>query len=138
MPADDPLVARYAAALHAATTGIGPIRFAVTGLTLTPHSVMACAIPADATADDLAAAYAETLGDDGWHEGEFRRDFWYLNLVHFAAPVRRPDELADFVAARRTAELADVLVTDIQITQWRHTATGMLPIIHASVKLSDC
>jgi hypothetical protein len=133
VPANDPLVQRYAAALRLAAAGTGPIRFTVTGLTLTPHSVMACAVPVDSAADDLAAAYADALGSDGWHEGEFQRDFWYLNLLHFAEPIPRPAELIGFVAGRRTADLADLLVAEIQITQWRYAATGMLPIAHASV-----
>ena len=133
VPVDDPLVERYAVALRAAAARIGPIRFAVTGLTLTPQSVMACAMPADSAADDLAAAYADALGSDGWHEGEFKRDFWYLNLVHFAEPIARPGELVDFVAERRTAKLADLLVAEIQISQWCHAGTGMLPITRACV-----
>jgi len=133
VPVNDPLVERYAVALRSAAMGIGPIRFAVTGLTLTPHSVMACAVPADSAADDLAAAYADALGSDGWHEGEFKRDFWYLNLIHFAEPIARPAELVGFVADRRTTELADLLVTQVQITQWRHAESGMLPITHASL-----
>ncbi len=133
VPVDDPLVERYAVALRSAAAGIGPIRFAVTGLTLTSHSVMACAFPTDSAADDLAAAYADALGSDGWHEGEFTRDVWYLNLVHFAEPIVRPAELVAFVADRRTAELADLLVAEVQITQWCHNGSGMRPITHASV-----
>jgi hypothetical protein len=57
------------------------------------------------------------LGIDSWHEGEFKRGFLYLNRVHFAEPVQRPDGLTDFVTARRTAELGRRTVTDIQITQ---------------------
>ena len=44
---DDPCVARYATALRTAVAGVRPLTFAVTGLTLTPLSVMACAVPAD-------------------------------------------------------------------------------------------
>jgi hypothetical protein len=39
----------------------------------------------------------------------------------------------DFVADRRAADLVNLLVSKIQITQWRHSETGMLPIPHASV-----
>ena len=60
IPAGDRLVARYAAALRAAAKFTGPVRFAITGLILTPVSVMACAIPADAAADDLAATFDVT------------------------------------------------------------------------------
>lgn len=133
VPPGDPKVARYAAALRTAMEGIGPIRFTVTGLTLTAHSVMACAIPANTAADDLATAYGEALGADGWHEREFNRDLWYLNLIHFAEPVQRPAELISYVDARRTTDLADILVTEVQIAQWRHSLTGMLPVAHASV-----
>ena len=80
--------------------------------------------------------FAEALGRDGWHEGEFKRDFWYVNLVHFVEPIAHPDELVGFVADRRTAEPADLLIAEIEVAQWRYAETGMLPIKHASVALS--
>jgi hypothetical protein len=54
-------VARYSAALRTAVNGTGLLRFSVTGLTLTPVCVMACAIPADKGADDLVEAYGRAL-----------------------------------------------------------------------------
>jgi hypothetical protein len=132
VPVGDPLVARYAAALHAAARGIGPLRFAVTGLTLTPMSVMACAIPADTAADDLASAFGAALSAGGWQATGRTPDIWYFNLVYFTGPVRDAEDLIDWVAARRKTWVADVLVTDIQITRWRHTASGMLPVVLAS------
>jgi hypothetical protein len=133
VPVGDPLVARYAAALRTAAGGIGPIRFAVTGLTLTPTSVMACAIPADAAADDLAAAFGAALTADGLQQAGSTPDIWYLNLVYFTGPVRDAADLIDWVAARRAAAVTDVLVTDIQITRWRYTGAGMRPVVLASV-----
>ena len=132
VPAGDPLVARYAAALQTAAGGTGPIRFAVTGLTLTPTSVMACAIPADAAADDLAAAFYAALSADGLQAAGYTPDIWYFNLVYFTGPVRDAADLIDWVAARRAAALADVLVTDLQIARWRYTGTGMRPVVLAS------
>jgi hypothetical protein len=61
VPSADPLVARYSAALRTAVNGTGLLRFSVTGLTLTPVCVMACAIPADKGADDLVEAYGRAL-----------------------------------------------------------------------------
>jgi hypothetical protein len=52
--------------------------------------------------------------------------------VYFTGPVRDAADLIDWVAARRAAALADVLVTDIQIARWRYTGAGMLPVLLAS------
>ncbi|BEL06503.1 hypothetical protein Q0Z83_046940 [Actinoplanes sichuanensis] len=132
---DDPLVQRYAAALAVAVTGIGPLTFTVVGLTLTPGSVMACAVPSSDGADRLAAAYGRALGADGTHENEFTREFWYSNLVHFADRIRNPDRLIDWVAARRDRELATVDVDEVQLTQWRFAGTGMVPRSVAAARL---
>jgi hypothetical protein len=134
VPGNDPLVARYAAALHQAARGSGTIRFAVTGLTLTPVSVMACAVPADAAADNLAEAFRATLAAGGLPAAGATPAIWYLNLVYYTGPVRDAGTLIDWVAARRHAMVTDILVTDIQIMRWRHTSTGMVPVILASAK----
>jgi hypothetical protein len=128
----DPLVARYAAALQSAARGIGPIRFAVTGLTLTPISVMACAFPADTAADDLASEFCAALSAGGWQLAGCVPDIWYVNLLYFTGPVRDAGELIAWVEARRETEVTEILVTDIQITRWRLTATGMDPVVLAS------
>lgn len=125
--ADDPLVRRYAAALAVAVDGIGPLPFTVVGLTLTRSSVMACAVPANDAADRLAAAFSEALGSDGWHENEFIREFWYLNLVHFADAIQAPEKLIGWVADRRDREIATVVVDEVQLTQWQYAGSGMLP-----------
>jgi hypothetical protein len=130
VPAGDQRVARYAAALRTAVRGIGPIRFALTGLTLTPISVMARASPADTAADDLADAFAVALDPDGRYRD--RPGIWYVNLAYFTGPVRDAQDLIDWVAARRELTVADVLVTDIQIVRWRYTSTGMMPVVLAS------
>ncbi len=128
--AADPRVARYAAALRTAVRGIGPVRFTVTGLTLTPLSVMACASPAGTAADDLADAFGVALGADGRYR--HRPDIWYVNLAYFTGPVRSAQDLIDWVAARRDLKVADVLVTEIQVVRWRYTRTGMVPVVLAS------
>jgi hypothetical protein len=112
--------------------GIGPIRFDVTGLTLTPMSVMACAVPADKAANDLASALCAALSADGWHEAVFKPDIWYFNLMYFTGSVRDGEDLIEWVAARRETHVARVLVTGIQVTRWRHTDTGMTPVVLAS------
>lgn len=134
VPAADPLVARYSAALRTAANSSGPLRFGVTGLTLTPVSVMACAVPADASADDLVEAYSRALLAEGCGLAGRAPDIWYLNLVYFTGPVRDAHTLTEFIAARRDAYVTDLWVTDIQLVRWHHTSTGMEPAVLTSVK----
>jgi hypothetical protein len=133
--AGDRLVARYAAALRAAAKSTGPVRFAITGLILTPVSVMARAIPADAAADDLAAMFDEALHAEGCHEAGSTPVFWYVNLVYFAGPVRAADDLAAWTEARQQMTVTDVRVTKMQIVRWQYTTTGMMPVPLASASL---
>lgn len=124
---DDPYVARYTEALHTAAAGVRPLTFDVIGLTLTPLSVMACAMPTDEAADQLSAAYTAALGPDAWLENGFRRDIWYLNVLHFAAPVPDPRALIGWVAERRESVPIRLCVTEVEIATWRFTGTGMAP-----------
>jgi hypothetical protein len=135
IPAGDRLVARYAAALRAAATSTGPVRFAITGLILTPVSVMARAIPADAAADDLAARFDTALHAEGCHEAGSTPVLWYVNLVYFTGPVRAADELAAWTQARQQMKVTDVRVTEMQIVRWQYSATGMMPVALASASL---
>jgi hypothetical protein len=135
IPQDDPLVAGYAAALRTAARSEGAVRFTVAGLVLTPVSVMARAIPVDAAADDLAAAFDAALQTEGCHDAGSKPDLWYVNLVYFTGPVRTPDELVSWVDTRRTMQVVDVRVTEMQIIRWQHAAAGMTPIPLATATL---
>lgn len=131
VPPADPLLTRYAAALRTATAGSGPIRFTVTGLTLTPTSVMACATPADTAADDLARAFSAALSTQGCDAGR-TPDIWYLNLAYYTGPVRSPHALVNWVQAGRQTKITSILVSSIQLVHWHHTPTGMTPTVLAS------
>jgi hypothetical protein len=133
--AGDRLVARYAAALRAAAKSAGPVRFAITGLILTPISVMARALPADAAADDLAAIFDAALRAEGCYEAGSTPVLWYVNLIYFTGPARAADELAAWTEARQQMKVTDARVTDMQIARWRHTTTGMMPVVLASASL---
>ena len=74
VPEHDAALARYAAALRRAAGRCGPVHLELTGVILTPATVMACAEQVDGSADRLADALAEELGEDGWHEGSRRRE----------------------------------------------------------------
>lgn len=133
--AGDRLVARYTAALRAAAKSSGRVRFAITGLILTPVSVMACATPADAAADDLAAAFDAALRAEGCDEAGSTPVLWYVNLVYFAGPVRAADDLAAWTEARQQLKVTDFQVTEMQIARWQYTITGMMPVALASASL---
>jgi len=130
----DPLVVRYAAALRSAAKATGPVRFTLTGLILTPISVMAAAVPADTAADDLAAAFDMALHAQGCRDAGAIPGLWYVNLAYFTGPVRDAEELISWVEARQVMHVADVRVTGLQIVRWQCTATGMVPIVLASVR----
>jgi hypothetical protein len=137
VPAGDQQVARYVTALRRATHGVAPIRFDVTGLTLTPVSVMACAAPADSAANELATAFGAALSALNGQAAPGRTpDFWYLNLAYFTGPVRPPGRLIDWVAARRSVWLTSITVTEVQLMRWRHTRTGMIPVPLCSIRLA--
>jgi len=137
VPDGDRQTARYAAALRHATRGAAPLRFAVTGLTLTPVSVMACAAPAGSAAGELAAAFGAALPALNGQAAPGRTpDFWYLNLAYFTGPVRQPGRLIDWVAARRSVWLTSITVTEVQLMRWRHTRTGMVPVPLCSIRLA--
>lgn len=135
IPAGDRLVARYVAALRAAAKFTGPVRFAITGLILTPVSVMARAIPADAAADDLAAMFDAALHAEGCHAAGSTPVLWYVNLVYFTGPVHAADELAAWTEARQQMKVTDVRVAEAQIVRWQCTITGMMPVALASAGL---
>lgn len=101
VPAGDPLVARHTAALLAAVDGIGPLRFAVAGLTLPPRSVMACAVPADTAPIELARAFTAALSAEGCSQAGREPDIWYSNLVYYTGSGSRrarPGRLGDRAA----------------------------------------
>jgi hypothetical protein len=95
----DPLVRRYAAALRSAAEATGQVRLTLSGLTLTPVSVMAAAIPADTTAGDLAAAFDMALHAQGCRDAGTIPGLWYVNLAYYTGPVRDAEELIGWVEA---------------------------------------
>ncbi|WP_432942667.1 hypothetical protein ACQPXM_37140 [Kribbella sp. CA-253562] len=118
---DDPAVHRYAAALRTSAAQVCPATFDLTGLILTRGTVMACARPLDNHANHLQKLYADALGPDGWLEAGEVRDIWYVNLLHFAAPIPDPTSLIAWVTARRHLPLGSVTVTTAELVRFRHS-----------------
>lgn len=138
VPDGDPLAARCLAALRTAAAAVDPIRIALTGLSLTPTSVMLRTEPDGDGFDRLDAAFGAALGPDGARERGIRRTIRHANLVHFAAPVARPRALVDWVADRRRLDLGDSVLRAADLIVWRHhEGRGMRIHPLATVPLGD-
>jgi hypothetical protein len=133
----DPFVRRCAVALRSAAARCAPVALRVTGLTLTAGTVMASAVPLDDAAWRLMDALREELGEDGWHEADFRRDIWYVNLLHFTGPVADPAGLVSWVAERRDLDLGSCLIEAADLVRFVYdAAAGMRPVLFERVPLS--
>ena len=140
VPAGDETVGRYGAALRRAAARCGPVSLRVAGLILTPATLMACATQVDGSGDRLADAFADELGADGWREGGFRRDIWYVNLLHLTGDVAHPRPLVDWVAARRHLPLGEMTATEAHLARYRWVdgpgLRGMQPVVLGRVPLA--
>ncbi|BFP54630.1 hypothetical protein OG554_15900 [Streptomyces griseus] len=135
IPKDDERVLRYQAALRQASARVGTIRLELTGLTLTPASVMLCASPSDEAIERFAGYLAEELASDGWFEAGFTRDIWYSNLVHFTGLPENSQALVEWVAARRNLNLGTSVHTFADLVSWTFDGRHMEPATLGSEKL---
>ena len=126
---------RYAAAMTRAIASTDPLSVRFTGLCLSPGGVMACA-EAGTAGPALRQQLAAQLGPDGWLEDSVfpsgRDPVWYITLLHYAGPIRRPQELADWVDARRTAVVGAQEFTKMSLCQWSFDGSGMAPEVVAT------
>ncbi|MFJ2095025.1 hypothetical protein ACIOEW_38130 [Streptomyces sp. NPDC087901] len=136
VPKDDERVMRYQTALRQASARVGSIRLELTGLTLTPASVMLCASPSDPTVERLAEYLAEELADDGWFEAGFNRDIWYSNLVHFTGLPADPWALIEWVSARRNLDLGSSVHTYADLVAWKFNNRHMVSATLGRAELS--
>jgi hypothetical protein len=134
---DDPLVARCAAAMEKAAAAWARVRFRLDGLTLTPSGVMVCAYPVDDAADAFAEQLGDELGDDGWFEADYQRDIWYATLLHFAAEMRDPGALVEWVSARRRLDLGVVEVDEAELVGFRYNGRQPVRVRLARAAFAD-
>jgi hypothetical protein len=131
---DEPVIKRYQSALERAATTAGPARLEVTGLTLTPGTVMAAAHPLDAQADLFMDQLKFELGPDAWQELPYgRRDIWYLNLLHFTTDIPEPARLIDWVQARRNTGFGQVSIDHAELVRFWHAPGGSRPYMRPEV-----
>jgi hypothetical protein len=125
---DDAAVARYAAALRRTAARCGPARLALTGITLSPSTVMCCASPIGSDADAVAAVLAEELGADDEYERSFNRDIWYVTLLHFADPVTVVEPLIDWITQRRRLDLGTIRADRLELIRWAYDGVQAVPV----------
>jgi hypothetical protein len=132
VPGDEPRVSRYAAGVAAAAARSRPVRLRWRGLTLSPVGILACAYPVDDAADTLATNLKDHIGRNRLSE----RDIWYATLLHFAGPVDRPQELIDWVAARRTLDLGQTHFGRAHLVRSRSSGGLPAPVTLTSAALA--
>lgn len=115
-------------AMRRAAASSEPLRLRLTGLTLTPGSVMATAEATGPGPARFATLLGEELGEHGWYESGFRRTIWYANLVHFTGPVTDPQALVDWVASQRRQDLGPA-DTRPELLDWVFRQGQMLPVV---------
>jgi hypothetical protein len=124
----EPVIERYRTAVESAAAKAGPASFQITGLTLTPGTVMACAHPTTPAADLFLDTLADALGPDGWHElPDGRRDIWYLNLLHFTTEIPHPHRLIDWVTTHRTTPFGTTTIPTAELVRFHHEPTALRP-----------
>jgi hypothetical protein len=131
--ADDPAVKRYRSAMDRAAGLAGPARIEVTGLTLTPGTVMASAVALDDNASLYMARLGEELGPDDWHERDYGRNLWYLNLLHFTTDIPDPEPLITWVKTHRNTSFGQVTIPTAELVRFHHTPPPSRPYMRPEV-----
>ncbi len=131
------MVARCVSALRRAAADTAPLELRLSGLTVTPSSVLAGAEDSTGAVGDFWARLVAELGADGHYEERFDRDIWYACLVHFAGPVERPAELVDWVGRRRRVDFGSSTARGAQLILWRFHGSGVVPHVLAEVPFSS-
>ncbi|MDF8264107.1 hypothetical protein P4R38_07635 [Luteipulveratus sp. YIM 133296] len=130
---DEPFVQRCTAALDRTTAALPAPRFTLTGVTLTPGTVMAQLETTDGW--EVMHRLDAELGADGWYEREWAeelgrpagavaRDIHYVNLVHFADDLADPTGLVQWVRAHRAIEPVTFTVPTAGLVAFRHETRG--------------
>lgn len=131
--ADDPAISRYSLALARACGACAPVAFRLTGLTCTSSSILACAEPEDPAAQRFAERLAAELGHDGWREDGFRRDIWYVSLVHFTGYIDEPERLLEWIARRRHLTLGTTRAGEAELVRFVYDRSGAAPCMRPVV-----
>ncbi|MEV4159827.1 2'-5' RNA ligase family protein [Nonomuraea dietziae] len=114
----------YGAALEEAMRGLPPVRVELRGVAGHHGGVLVWATPADETLATLQKRFAHALGEKGAFES-WTRDIWYVSLVHFAAPVVRPEGIVGWCEERADLTVGVAELSRAEIVRAVHTGGGV-------------
>lgn len=136
VPADDPVLGRYSAAIARAVEGVGPLAFRMTGLVLMPGGVLVVTEPVGVAPAGLRAALVHELGADGGFEDDgYRRNMWWSTLLHFAEPLTDGAMLVDWVEARRSLDIGVFRARSIDLVRYEYDGSCTSPVVLSSVPM---
>ena len=126
----DPVATSWRHTLSDVAKTTPPLRFRFTGVTLTPGTVMAQMEPADETPWVFMRKLAQSLGSLAWYEEQWpARDIWYVNLVHFAAPIADSEGLLAWVAEHRDIPPVQLEIPSVELVAFELPPHGVPAIV---------
>lgn len=115
----------WASAMRTAADDTAPLRLRLTGVTLTAGSVMAQLEPEGDAPWTFMERLREALGEHAWFEDQWDgRDIWYVNILHFAAPIADPEGLVAWVDARRQVDAEEVCLDSVSLVRYRYRSSA--------------
>ena len=121
----DPQIAAFREAITEAAAGTGTIRAAIRTVSPHPNGVAVHVHPETGALDRLAKRYAAALERFGLAGYEpFERENWYVNVLHFAAPVD-VTTLVAWCDAHRDDEFGTAAFGTVELNSWRYTGSDV-------------
>jgi hypothetical protein len=133
---DDPDVTAFSSAVREAVDGLPPASFVLHGLSPHPRGVAVVAEKCGDVATTLRCRLREAVMRRGLSdlERDHVRVDWYINLLHFAAPVPDPRAVAAWCDATVVHETVQAPFVDL--VAWRWGGTTVHPVVLGRAELS--
>lgn len=124
---DDPLRTAYGAALAEAAEDLPPARAYLAGVSPHPGGVLVGVHPLDETLDTLRKRFAGALDARGVKDLDHGRvrDFWYVSVLHFAAPLTDAGRIVEWCDAHADADFGTAELPTAEIVQFALTGTAI-------------
>jgi hypothetical protein len=134
--ADDVEVHRFAALMTALAARTPPLRWELTGLALADRGILALAEPVDDAPDRFRAAVLSELAELGQAEAYYRRSVWWATVLHFAAPLRDPAGLVDWVDRRTSLAPIPLSADRVEVVRYVYDGRRTVPVPLAAAPLT--
>lgn len=119
--ATDPIVEKWGSSMQRACAATAPLRFSLTGVTLSTSGILAQIEPYDDAPWQLMDRLRTELGELAWYEDQWqRRDIWYSTLIHFATDIANAPRLVDWVRDHRVISPVEFTVDEVELVRYRY------------------